>query len=69
MDDWKIDVAITGSQKGFMLPAGLACVAVSEKAWNSIKVSKTPKYYWDFQKCVKFAKLYYLIHTSSIFSS
>jgi aspartate aminotransferase-like enzyme len=53
MDDWKIDVAITGSQKGFMLPAGLACVAVSEKAWNSIKVSKTPKYYWDFQKMRK----------------
>ena len=37
MDDWGVDIAITGSQKGFMLPAGLAIVGFSEKAMAAIE--------------------------------
>ena len=34
MDEWGIDVMVTGSQKAFMLPAGLTFIAASERAWN-----------------------------------
>ncbi|MBN1289630.1 MAG: alanine--glyoxylate aminotransferase family protein [Actinobacteria bacterium] len=47
-DDWKIDVAVSGSQKALMTPPGIAFAAVSEKAWNMIADSKSPNYYFDF---------------------
>ncbi|MFD1928405.1 pyridoxal-phosphate-dependent aminotransferase family protein [Sporosarcina siberiensis] len=50
MDDWGIDVMVTGSQKAFMLPAGLAFIAVSEKAWNKIKTNSRPRFYFDLVK-------------------
>lgn len=50
MDEWGIDVLVTGSQKAFMLPPGLAFIAFSEKAWEFAKKSSTPKYYMDLQK-------------------
>jgi aspartate aminotransferase-like enzyme len=50
VDDWNIDVAITGSQKGWMVPPGLAMVSVSEKAWKAHAESKIPSFYWDFGK-------------------
>ncbi|WP_438311801.1 pyridoxal-phosphate-dependent aminotransferase family protein [Sporosarcina sp. FA9] len=50
MDDWGIDVMVTGSQKAFMLPAGLAFIAVSEKAWNRIKTNSRPRFYFDLVK-------------------
>lgn len=53
MDDWAIDIAITGSQKGCMLPPGLSFVCVSQDAWEAIEESKLPKYYWDFKKMRK----------------
>jgi serine---pyruvate transaminase len=53
MDDWGIDIAVTGSQKGCMLPPGLAFVCVSQSAWVAIEKSKLPKYYWDFKKMRK----------------
>jgi serine---pyruvate transaminase len=53
MDDWDIDIAVTGSQKGCMLPPGLAFVCVSQSAWKAIEKSKLPKYYWDFKKMRK----------------
>jgi len=49
MDDWGIDVAITGSQKGFMLPAGLAIVGVSQKAIAAMERAKLPRFYFDFR--------------------
>ena len=36
VDDWSVDVAVSGSQKGFMLPPGLAFISVSKKAWNCL---------------------------------
>ncbi|MHC4269615.1 MAG: pyridoxal-phosphate-dependent aminotransferase family protein [Planctomycetota bacterium] len=53
MDDWGVDIAITGSQKGFMLPPGLAFVCVAQSAWASIEKSDLPKYYWSFKKMRK----------------
>jgi aspartate aminotransferase-like enzyme len=53
MDDWGIDIAVTGSQKGCMLPPGLAFVCVAQSAWEAIEKSKLPKYYWDFKKMRK----------------
>jgi len=49
MDAWGVDVAITASQKGFMLPPGLSMIAVSEKAWKISDESKLPKWYWDYK--------------------
>jgi aspartate aminotransferase-like enzyme len=53
MDEWKIDCLITGSQKAFMLPPGLAFISLSEKAWNKTKNSDLPKYYFDLKKYKK----------------
>ncbi|MEK7804755.1 MAG: alanine--glyoxylate aminotransferase family protein, partial [Planctomycetota bacterium] len=53
MDEWNIDVAITGSQKGCMMPPGLAFVCVSSSAWGVIEKTDLPRYYWDFRKMRK----------------
>jgi aspartate aminotransferase-like enzyme len=50
MDAWGIDVVVAGSQKGLMLPPGLAFCAVSDKAWTHVAASKLPKYYFDLAK-------------------
>jgi aspartate aminotransferase-like enzyme len=47
MDAWGIDVVVSGSQKGLMLPPGLGFCALSEKGWARVKTSKLPKYYFD----------------------
>ncbi|SFJ91936.1 pyridoxal-phosphate-dependent aminotransferase family protein [Thermoflavimicrobium dichotomicum] len=47
MDDWGIDILVTGSQKALMLPPGLAFVAVSERAWKTIEQNPTPRFYLD----------------------
>ncbi len=50
MDEWGVDVVVSGSQKGVMLPPGLGFIAVgSEKAWKLIEESKSPKYYFDLK--------------------
>lgn len=48
MDDWGVDLAITGSQKGFMLPAGLGLIAVSQKALARRESAKLPRVFFDF---------------------
>ncbi len=50
MDEWGIDVLIGGSQKGLMLPTGLAFVGVSEKAWKFAEKATSPKFYFNFKK-------------------
>jgi aspartate aminotransferase-like enzyme len=50
VDEWHLDVVIAGSQKALMLPPGLAFASVSEKAWELMKESKCPKFYFDYQK-------------------
>jgi aspartate aminotransferase-like enzyme len=53
-DDWHCDIVVTGSQKGWMVPPGLAMVSVSEKAWQAHAQAKMPRYYWDFSKAKDF---------------
>jgi len=50
MDAWGLDVVVSGSQKGYMLPPGLAFVGVSEKAWGFQRTAKCPRFYFDFAK-------------------
>ena len=47
MDEWGIDVVVTGSQKGLMIPPGLAFIALSERAWHASESSRLPKFYFD----------------------
>ena len=53
-DDWNCDIVVTASQKGWMVPPGLAMVSVSEKAWHAHVKAKMPRYYWDFSKAKDF---------------
>ena len=48
MDEWGVDCAVAGSQKGFMLPTGLAIVAVSQKALEAHKSAKLTRCFFDF---------------------
>jgi alanine-glyoxylate transaminase/serine-glyoxylate transaminase/serine-pyruvate transaminase len=48
-DEWGVDVAIGGSQKGLMLPPGMSFNAISEKALAAARTSRMPKSYWDWQ--------------------
>lgn len=50
MDQWGIDVLITGSQKALMLPPGLAVIALSARAWQRTAAAKTPRFYFDLAK-------------------
>ncbi len=52
-DEWYVDVAVTGSQKGLMCPPGLAFATVSPKAWQLVEKSNLPKFYLDFKKMRK----------------
>lgn len=52
-DEWGLDVVMTGSQKGLMLPPGLAAVTVSAKAWRAYERSTLPKFYFDWMKYKK----------------
>ncbi|WP_125263078.1 pyridoxal-phosphate-dependent aminotransferase family protein [Streptomyces alboflavus] len=47
-DDWGVDVTVTGSQKGLMLPPGLGFNAVSDKALTAARASRLPKSYWEW---------------------
>lgn len=50
VDDWHCDITVTGSQKGWMVPPGLAMVTISEKAWQANAQAKMLRFYWDFAK-------------------
>lgn len=52
-DDWGIDVCVTGSQKGLMIPPGLAFVALSKRAQEATGSSTLPKFYFDLHKALK----------------
>lgn len=49
MKEWGVDIAITGSQKGFMLPAGLAILGISQKAIAAMETAKLPRTFFDFR--------------------
>lgn len=53
MDEWGIDILVSGSQKAMMLPTGLAFIAVSERAWHVIEANQQPRFYLDLCKYKK----------------
>src|SRR6202789_3443026 len=52
-DEWGVDVTVSCSQKGLMLPPGLGFNAISEKARAAAKTNKMPRSYWDWEEMVK----------------
>lgn len=52
-DEWKVDVAVVGAQKGLMIPPGLGMISLSAKAKALMSKSKMPKYYFSFEKALK----------------
>ncbi len=53
VDEWKVDIAVGGSQKGLMIPPGWAFVSVSEKAWALAESAKSPAYYLSYKRAKK----------------
>ncbi|HEY3196235.1 MAG TPA: alanine--glyoxylate aminotransferase family protein [Candidatus Dormibacteraeota bacterium] len=49
-DAWGVDVAVSGSQKGWMAPPGIALVSISERAWAQQAKSKSPRFYFDWKE-------------------
>ena len=52
-DQWSVDVTVSCSQKGLMLPPGLGLNAVSEKALAAAKSARMPRSYWDWEPMIK----------------
>jgi alanine-glyoxylate transaminase/serine-glyoxylate transaminase/serine-pyruvate transaminase len=63
MDEWGVDLAVAGSQKGFMLPAGLGLVAASRKALAAHATAKSPRCYFDFADMIRMNKDGYFPYT------
>ncbi|MDP4032752.1 MAG: aminotransferase class V-fold PLP-dependent enzyme [Pseudorhodobacter sp.] len=53
MSGWGVDIAVAGSQKGFMLPAGLAILGVSPKALAAMETATLPRTFFDFRDMLK----------------
>jgi aspartate aminotransferase-like enzyme len=52
-DLWGVDIVVSGSQKGLMLPPGLSFISLNEKAKRFLETSNLPKYYFDLKKALK----------------
>jgi aspartate aminotransferase-like enzyme len=52
-DKWGVDIAVSGSQKGFMIPPGLGFIAISEKAWKAVENCNHPSYYFNLKSARK----------------
>lgn len=63
MDEWKVDLCVSGSQKGLMLPTGLGIVCASQKALEAHKNSKLPKTFFDWADQIKANDLGYFPYT------
>jgi alanine-glyoxylate transaminase/serine-glyoxylate transaminase/serine-pyruvate transaminase len=63
MDEWGVDVAVSGSQKGFMLPTGLAIVAVSPKALEAATSATLPRSFFDFAAMLRANETGYFPYT------
>jgi len=50
VDEWGCDIVVSGSQKGWMVPPGLAMVSVSQEAWQAHAKARMPRFYWDFTR-------------------
>ncbi|MQA00119.1 MAG: aminotransferase class V-fold PLP-dependent enzyme [Dehalococcoidia bacterium] len=50
VDEWDLDVVVSGSQKGWMVAPGLAFVSVNERAWERQRQNQQPRFYFDLQR-------------------
>jgi alanine-glyoxylate transaminase/serine-glyoxylate transaminase/serine-pyruvate transaminase len=66
MDEWRVDVCISGSQKGLMLPAGMGITCVSPKALEVSRTAKSPRCYFDYADMVKANASGYFPYTPSV---
>jgi alanine-glyoxylate transaminase / serine-glyoxylate transaminase / serine-pyruvate transaminase len=66
MDEWGVDLAVTGSQKGLMLPAGLGIVCASQKALALYDQAKLPRVFFDFGDMRKANATGYFPYTPSL---
>ena len=66
MDEWKVDCAISGSQKGFMLPSGMAIMCVSEKALEAHKKAELKRCYYSWEDQIATNKDGYFPYTPQI---
>ncbi|MQY81950.1 MAG: aminotransferase class V-fold PLP-dependent enzyme [Dehalococcoidia bacterium] len=57
VDKWHCDVTVTASQKGWMVPPGLAMVSVSKEAWQAHAKAKMPRFNWDFARARKYLEI------------
>src|SRR6184192_4228411 len=53
MDEWRVDVALTGTQKGLMLPPGGAILCVGPRALAAAETSRTPRYFYDWRPVIR----------------
>ena len=53
MDDWGVDALVTGSQKALMLPPGLGMVALSQRALERARGTRSPRFYFDLNRELK----------------
>lgn len=68
MDEWGIDIVLSGSQKALMVPAGLSFISLSDKAWEATKSSNLPKYYFDLNKARKFQDINQTPNTPAVYN-
>ena len=54
-DAWGVDVAVSGSQKGWMAPPGFALVSISERAWAQQAKARSPRFYFDWKEAKTWA--------------
>ncbi len=66
MDEWRVDLAVSGSQKGLMMPAGLGILAVSQKALNSMKSAKSRRCYFDLADMISTNEMGYFPYTPAL---
>jgi len=65
-DDWLIDMALSGSQKGLMTPPGLAFITVSERAWDAIGNNPQPSYYLNLRRALDNLKKGFTPYTPAV---
>jgi aspartate aminotransferase-like enzyme len=51
-DEWGVDVVVAGSQKGLMIPPGLAFITMSERAWKQVEVKNAPSFYFSLKQAM-----------------
>ncbi|HKT93260.1 MAG TPA: aminotransferase class V-fold PLP-dependent enzyme [Paraburkholderia sp.] len=66
MDDWRVDLAVTGSQKGLMLPAGLGILCVSPKALKAMEHAQSKRCYFDLGDMIKANATGYFPYTPAL---